>query len=68
MAKRKWRTVSCLDDGIRNYGSEKAAYAWIADQPKGSRFRVQLDEGYDWEHYITVVSNGDGTTDEEMQR
>jgi hypothetical protein len=65
MARTKWRTVSCADDSLRSHRSQHAAYDWIADQPAGARFRVQIDEGRDWMPYATVASNGDGTTDEE---
>lgn len=65
MARKKWRMVSCADDGIRNCSSRPAAYRWISEQPKGARFRVQVDEGYGWESWATVFSRGDGTTDEE---
>ena len=65
MARTRWRTVSCADDSIKAHGGKAGAYRWVADQPAGSRFRVRLDEGYGWETYATVRSNGDGTTDEE---
>jgi hypothetical protein len=67
MPKTKWRTVSCADDGFRSHASQPAAYRWIADQPAGDRFRVQIkdNKGFDWRPYATVVSVGDGTTDEE---
>lgn len=65
MARKRWRTVSCTDDGLRSHSSQTAAYNWISGRPAGDRFRVQVNEGYDWEPWATVVSNGDGTTDEE---
>ncbi len=65
MARPKWRTVSCADDSLRFHGSQPAAYRWVASQGQGTRFRVQVDEGRDWQPYATVVSRGDGTTDEE---
>jgi hypothetical protein len=64
MPRKKWRTVSCSNDGLRSHSSQPAAYAWISGQPAGGRFRVQVDEGYGWENWATVASNGDGTTDE----
>lgn len=67
MPRTKWRTVSCADDGLRSHSSQQAAYRWISDRPAGERFRVQVDNSlhYGWQDYATVVSNGDGTTDEE---
>lgn len=65
MARTKWRTVSCTDDGLRSHGSQPAAYTWIAGQDQGAQFRVQINEGRDWQPYATVSSRGDGTTDEE---
>lgn len=65
MARSRWRTVSCSDDGLRSHPSQPRAYAWVAGQPAGARFRVQVNEGYSWQPYATVVSVGDGTTDEE---
>jgi hypothetical protein len=65
--KARWRTVSCVDDGLRSHPSQSKAYAWIAGQPSGSRFRVQVNDSrdYTWQNYATVVSRGDGTTNEE---
>jgi hypothetical protein len=65
MPRKKWRSVSCTDDGLRSHSSQSAAYAWVGEQPAGERFRVQVDEGHGWESYSTVASRGDGTTDEE---
>lgn len=65
MPRKKWRTVSCTDDSLRSHTSQPAAYRWISEQGDGARFRVQVDEGYGWENYATVVSRGDGTTDED---
>lgn len=67
MPRTKWRTVSCLNDSFRSHGSQPGAYGWISGQPAGSRFRVQYDEGLGggWRDFAKVVSNGDGTTDEE---
>lgn len=62
---RKWRTVSCTDDSLRSHTSQAKAYAFVAGQPSGARYRVQVDEGQDWMPYATVVSCGDGTTEEE---
>lgn len=67
MPRKRWRTVSCADDSLRSHSSQPAAYTWIAGRPAGDRFRVQVNEGYDWENYATVVSRGDGTTDEEVR-
>jgi hypothetical protein len=67
MARTRWRTVSCADDSRRTYTSEEKAYAFVAAQPAGDRFRVQVDEGRDWQPHKTVVSRGDGTTDEEAR-
>lgn len=62
MASRKWRTVSCTDDGLRSHGSAGKAYDWIASRPAGERFRVQYDEqlGDGWRLYATVMSTADG--------
>lgn len=67
MARTKWRTVSCFDDGLRSHTSQPAAYTWISARPAGDRFRVQVDDSlhYGWQDYAIVVSRGDGTTDEE---
>jgi hypothetical protein len=65
MARKKWRTVSCADDGLRSHPSQQKAYAWISERPAGERFRVQIDEGYDWENWAVVTSVGNGTTSEE---
>lgn len=67
MKRTKWRTVSCTDDGITTHRSQPAAYDRVASWNPGERFRVQYDEGLGagWMPYTTVISNGDGTTDEE---
>jgi hypothetical protein len=67
MAHSKWRTVSCTDDSVRSHTSQPAAYRWIAGQPAGARFQVQVNDSgcFDWQPYATVVSGGDGTTNEE---
>jgi hypothetical protein len=64
MARKRWRTVSCTDDSIRKHSSETAANTWVGGQPAGARFRVQVDEGFDWQAYATVVSTGGGTDGE----
>jgi hypothetical protein len=64
MARKKWRTVSCTDDSLRSHSSQLVAYTWIAGRMPGLRFRVQVDEGYGWENYATVVSTGGGTDEE----
>ncbi len=61
MARKRWRTVSCLDDSIRAQSSQQKAYEWVDAQPAGYRFRVQVDEGFGWENYATVVSTDAGT-------
>ena len=65
MASKKWRTVSCADDSVRSHTSQAKAYAFVAGQESGVRFRVHVQEGHGWMPYATVVSRGDGTTDEE---
>jgi hypothetical protein len=65
MPRPKWRTVSCADDSLRTHNSEQAVYRWVAQQPAGTRYRLQIDEGYGWQNVVTVVPNGNGTTDEE---
>lgn len=67
MPRTKWRTVSCTDDGLRSHASQPAAYRWIAEQPAGARFRVQVndDRCFDWQPYATATSCGDGGVEEE---
>ena len=65
MPGKRWRTVSCIDDSRRSHPSQPKAYKYVGKQPAGARFRVQVDEGRDWQPYATVFSCGDGTTDEE---
>lgn len=67
MAKTKWRTVSCADDGLKSHTSQPAAYRWIAKQEQGARFRVQVNDSLHdgWQDYATVVSRGDDTTTDE---
>jgi hypothetical protein len=66
MPRTKWRTVSCTDDSLRSHSSQPAAYLWVSQRLSGARFRVQVDEGYGWENYATVVSTGTpGRTEEE---
>jgi hypothetical protein len=65
MPRTKWRTVSCLNDSLRSHGSQLGAYGWISGQRAGARFRVQYDKGRGWQDDAKVVSNGDGTTEEE---
>jgi hypothetical protein len=67
MPKRKWRTVSCVDDGLCSHGSQPAAYRWVADRERGVRYRVQYDDGLGggWCPYATVAAAGDGTTEED---
>jgi hypothetical protein len=35
-------------------------YAWIGKQPAGTRFRVLVDEGFDWQPSATVRVGADG--------
>jgi hypothetical protein len=70
MARKKWRTVALNGTNVsicRSSPSQQHAYFWVSQQPAGSRFEVQYDEGLGggWENFATVVSVGDGTTDEE---
>lgn len=67
MARTRWRTVSCVDDGLRSHASQQAAYRWIASREPGVRYRVQYDEclGGGWSSYATASAVGDGTTEEE---
>jgi hypothetical protein len=67
VARTKWRTVSCQDDGLREHSSQQKAYDWIAGQDPGARYRVQvLESNYrGWGAFATVVSLGGGRLDEE---
>jgi hypothetical protein len=66
MARGTWRTVSCETDSRRDFKSQQAAKDWVGGQPAGARFRIQVDAGHNWVPFTTVVSNGDGPTEEEM--
>jgi hypothetical protein len=60
MPTKRFRTISCADDSRRNFKTETAVYAWIGQQPPGTRFRVVFDEGYDWQPSATVRVGADG--------
>lgn len=65
MARETCCTVSCENDSRRDFKSQQVAKDWVGEQSAGTRFRIQVDAGRNWVPFTTVVSNGDGSTEEE---